>query len=195
MDSESPEPSPMSEEVTLAETATRPAGVFPPPRKLTDEQERELTRLYAETRTPLADIARAFSVSEVSVSRIAQRNGAALRRRGPGRARAPVTESTESAGNGRRRQRRADVAEPGVTRRRRRAAPASDVPAPLQEATPTVAAVVESTPQATGNGTPRRFRIRFFAERVVNAEDMRSAISQAEALGATDITGIAQEES
>ncbi len=194
MDDAAPEPSPTSEEAILAETGTRPQGVFPPPRKLTDERERELTWLYAETRTPLADIARTFSVSEVSVSRIAQRNGAARRRRGPGRARAPETMPAEPGGNGRRRQRRAAGAQPSATRRRR-AVPASDVPAALQKTTPTVAAVLESAPQAVGTGAHRRFRIRFFAERVVDAEDMRSAISQAEALGATDITGIAQEES
>lgn len=194
MDNAAPEPSPTSDETILAEADARPAGVFPPPRKLTDEQERELTRLYAETRTPLADIARRFSVSEVSVSRIAQRNGAARRRRGPGRGRAPETTPAEPGGNGRRRQRRAAGAEPGATRRRR-AAPASDVPAAFHGASLPVAAVLEPAPQAAGNGAHRRFRIRFFAERVVDAEDMRSAISQAEALGATDITGIAQEES
>ncbi len=194
MDNTSPEPSPTADEVTRVETDSRPVGVFPPPRKLTAEQERELTRLYAETRTPLAGIARTFSVAEVSVSRIAQRNGAARRRRGPGRGRAPETTPAKPGGNGRHQQRRVDGEQSGATRRRR-AAPTADVPASLRGATPTGVAVLESAPQAADNGAHRRFRIRFFAERVVDAKDMRSAISQAEALGATDITGIAQEDS
>lgn len=44
-----------------------------------------------------------------------------------------------------------------------------------------------------GGGARRHFRIRFFAETVVEAHDLRDALAKAEALGATDIMGIAQE--
>ncbi len=44
-----------------AEEARR--GV-PPRRKLSDEQEREVTRLYAETSTPTAEIARRFGIAQ-----------------------------------------------------------------------------------------------------------------------------------
>jgi len=50
-----------------------------PLRKLGDEQELELTRLYAESDMPVPEIARRFGVGESSVYRISQRHGAALR--------------------------------------------------------------------------------------------------------------------
>src|SRR6266700_7556829 len=56
----------------------RPKGVFPL-RKLTDEQEHEVTRLYADTTTPLVEIGRRFGIGQTSVARIAQRGGATLR--------------------------------------------------------------------------------------------------------------------
>jgi len=91
--------------------------VFPPPRKLTAEQERELTRQYAETSTPIADIARTFSLSEVSVGRIAQRNGAASRRRRAVRDTAPEAPAVPlGVRRGRRRRADADreaIQEPG----------------------------------------------------------------------------------
>ena len=52
-----------------------------PLRKLTDEQELELTRLYSDTQTAVPEIARRFEVGESSVYRIAQRHGASLRTR------------------------------------------------------------------------------------------------------------------
>src|SRR5712692_6496428 len=53
--------------------------VFPPRRKLTDEQAREVTRLYAETDTPVEAIARQFSIGQASVYRLAQQRGVPLR--------------------------------------------------------------------------------------------------------------------
>ena len=50
-----------------------------PTRKLSDEQELEVTRLYAETATPLGEIGQRFGISQTSAARIAQRRGAALR--------------------------------------------------------------------------------------------------------------------
>jgi len=197
MDSESTEPSP-----TTNEADARPVGVFPPPRKLTTEQERELTRQYAETSTPIADIARTFRISEVSVGRIAQRNGAASRRRRAARDTTPdaaptapssarrgrrrradaEAESTEGTGAGRRRlQRRADEGSQTRARGRRQSVSAA-----------AAATAPEASPSARG-GARRRFRIRFFAETVVEADNVRDALGKAEALGATDITGIVQE--
>jgi len=51
----------------------------------------------------------------------------------------------------------------------------------------------EPVSPAAGGGARRRFRIRFFAETVVEAQDVRDALRQAEALGATDVSGIVQE--
>jgi len=207
MDNTSPEPSPTTGEMALAETDSRPVGVFPPPRKLTAEQERELTRQYAETGTPIADIARTFSLSEVSVGRIAQRNGAASRRRRavrdtapdapaaplgvrrgrPRRADADRETIEEPRGDSRGRQPRPDGSEAPTTRRRRAvsaAGEAADVPA---------LSAPEPASQLTGDGARRHYRIRFFAETVVEADNLREALGKAEALGATDITGIDQE--
>ncbi len=212
MDKTSPEPSPTTEETTFAETDDRPVGVFPPPRKLTADQERELTRQYAETSAPIADIARTFSLSEVSVGRIAKRNGAASRRRraatgdmtpdaptGPVSARRgrrrrtdaepQVVTETKTGGETRGRGRRAAEGVGLPTTRRRRAVSAvggaADVPA---------SSAPETASPVAGGGVRRHFRIRFFAETVVEAEDVRDALGQAEALGATDITGIVQED-
>jgi hypothetical protein len=44
-------------------------------RRLSAEQEHEVARLYAETRTPAADLAHRFGISQTSVMRIAQRRG------------------------------------------------------------------------------------------------------------------------
>src|ERR1700720_1115824 len=50
-------------------------------RKLSDAQEREVTRLYAETETPVSEISKRFGIGESSVYRVAQKHGAALRGR------------------------------------------------------------------------------------------------------------------
>jgi hypothetical protein len=50
-------------------------------RKLTEDQEREVTRLYAETETPTSEIAKRFGISESTVPRVAQRHGASVRGR------------------------------------------------------------------------------------------------------------------
>src|ERR671939_684696 len=50
-------------------------------RKLSEQQEREVTRLYAETDTPVSEISKRFGIGESSVYRVAQRHGASLRGR------------------------------------------------------------------------------------------------------------------
>jgi hypothetical protein len=156
-------------------------GVFPPPRKLSDEQERELARLYSETRTPTSEIARTFGISETSVARVAQRHGATLRRRG----RVPGSGAGSSSNNG---ATTAPAASSGTTR--------ASSSTSTTRATPSTrggrrasATRAPSTPSA-----PRqRFRISFRGERVVEAADMRAAIAQVEAEGATEISSISVE--
>src|SRR4030088_213752 len=53
-------------------------------RKLNDAQEREVTRLYSETETPVSEISKRFGIGESSVYRVAQRHGAKLRGRQTG---------------------------------------------------------------------------------------------------------------
>ena len=72
------EPSTALDETPSTPAPTRLRGVFPV-RKLSDEQEREVTRLYAETATPLGEIGQRFGIGHTSVARIAQRRGAPLR--------------------------------------------------------------------------------------------------------------------
>jgi transposase-like protein len=73
-----------STEQPSASTASMPTGQSgrSPLRKLSDEQELELTRLYSQTETPVPEIASRFNVGESSVYRISQRHGAKLRSRG-----------------------------------------------------------------------------------------------------------------
>src|SRR5437763_3443751 len=81
-------------------------------RKLSDQQEREVTRLYAETETPVSEISKRFGIGESSVYRVAQRHGAALRGRssttGGGGASA-------GAGGGRRKRAASTGATAGAT--------------------------------------------------------------------------------
>src|ERR1700732_1882878 len=76
-------------------------------RKLSDTQEREVTRLYAETETPVSEISKRFGIGESSVYRVAQRHGAALRGRtatssSPTRPAAAAKQPTAGPGRGRR---------------------------------------------------------------------------------------------
>src|ERR1700694_2166312 len=83
-------------------------------RKLNDSQEREVTRLYAETETPVSEISKRFWIGESSVYRVAQRHGAALRGRSSTSSSGSSTASTATkpAGTGRGRGRRAATAAP-----------------------------------------------------------------------------------
>jgi transposase-like protein len=176
-----------------ADGAAEPAGmrvgaeearrVFPR-RKLSDEQEREVTRLYTETSTPTPEIARRFDIAESSVYRVARRHGAPLRGRPPAGAQPEPEVSAVSA---------APVV--GQARPRLPASPTS----PQAARVPTVAArrpggaVSPGMPKAGGGGT-RPFRVRFQAEAVLEAVDVRDAIRQAEARGITEITAVTRED-
>src|SRR5436190_3347711 len=71
----------------MTETETRPQAAAEGEaatgsrRKLTEDQEREVTRLYSETETPVSEISKRFGIGESSVYRVAQRHGASLRGR------------------------------------------------------------------------------------------------------------------
>src|ERR1700694_517640 len=64
-----------------ASRGTQADGATGTRRKLNDQQERDVTRLYAETETPVSEISKRFGIGESSVYRVAQRHGAALRGR------------------------------------------------------------------------------------------------------------------
>ena len=71
----------MTETETRPQAAAEGEGATGSRRKLTEDQEREVTRLYAETETPVSEISKRFGIGESSVYRVAQRHGAKLRGR------------------------------------------------------------------------------------------------------------------
>ena len=148
-------------------------------RKLNDQQEREVTRLYASTETPVSEISKRFGIGESSVYRIAQRYGAALRGRTATAAtarstsrRAPVKSTTDRSTESRGRKAQTAV-------RKTNAATGRSVPAKATRSPGRVAGIAR-----------REFRVSYVAVRTFMAADITDAIRQAEAAGATDITGI-----
>ena len=80
---------------SLANT-TRPAGSRR--RRLTQDEERAIARLYAETSTPTAEIRERFGIGESSLYRVVQRHGVALRgRTGPSTQSQPPRTTTSAA--------------------------------------------------------------------------------------------------
>jgi transposase-like protein len=177
-----------------------------PLRKLSDEQELELTRLYSDTETAVPEIARRFAVGESSVYRIAQRHGASLRTKTGTDGRAPSKPAAKPAV----RQPRADAkkatpASPGRGRRSAAPSAAAAVSATQQRratpvrpraTAPRRAVRRNSTPAASASraasGAQRRFRVVFRAEATIAANTMRDAVAQAEARGATEIISVSQ---
>jgi len=198
---------------------TRPKGVFPL-RKLTDEQEHEVTRLYADTTTPLVEIGRRFGIGQTSVARIAQRRGAPLRsptisramaadRPGPAAADAgpalepettPVQpEQVESEPAAQRAGAPTVAHGPRSVTGRRRPAPVARRPraqAPVQTPVATAApALIATRRQRTGAGVAgasllRRFVVTLTAHQVLEASSALDALQQAQARGATEVTAI-----
>ncbi len=164
-----------------AEEARR--GV-PPRRKLSDEQEREVTRLYAETSTPTAEIARRFGIAESSVFRVTQRHGAPLRGRPPARARPEHEVSAVSAAPEVRQARPEPPMGPAMPQAAR---------APAAPARRPGGAVTARMPKAARGGA-RPFRVRFQAEVVFEAADIHDALRQAQARGITEVTAVTRQD-
>jgi transposase-like protein len=216
-------------------------------RKLSDAQEREVTRLYAATETPVSEISKRFGIGESSVYRVAQRHGAALRGRtatsakSTGRpakvakaatakvAKVAKTAAKAAAGTGRGTRGRGRAAGTAKTAKTAKTAVKSAKTATKTAAKSAKTAKTAKTAAKTstrGNGrrtrataapakrttalavrgpgakraargtrgganaARREFRVSYVAVRVFAAANMADAIRQAEAAGATDITGI-----
>lgn len=183
-----------------------------PLRKLSDEQELELTRLYSETKTPVPDIARRFGIGQSSVYRVSQLHGARLRsgtaakptaaakpkpqtepsqeqakpRRRPGRPRRSAAQSAPAAAS-------ATTAAPSSpqTGRGRRSGNTQTASGPRRAGR---GATQASAPRATNASAAAssQYRVVFVAETVIQAGTVREAIAQAEARGATEIRSIIQ---
>ncbi len=177
-------------------------------RRLNQDEEREIARLYAETSTPTSEIRERFRIGDSSLYRVVQRRGLALRGR--------TASSTSST------QRRLPRAHAPAARRRRsstangaplavsqpRSLPATAEVRPSQRmdgrssrrAMRRTSVTVATTSPAkraasqTGGGARHRFRIRFEAESVFEAKDIQDALRKAESLGATEVTAISRED-
>jgi len=180
-----------------------------PARKLTDEQELEVTQLYAETATPLGEIGQRFGISQTSAARIAQRRGAALRSPNISRAAAAGRRSAAvsvDAGSAVESEPQSTQAEPmaqlpaerGIHRakpaRVRRTASAvhrARVGAPVASTAsiPSASRQARTTSVVT-TSAPRRFVVTFVAEQVLEAKSALDAWEQAQTRGATDVMSI-----
>jgi transposase-like protein len=129
--------------------------------KLSQEESREIARLYSDTNTSTSAICSQFGIGESSLYRIVQRQGIPVQTPARGR-RAVAATRSKPAG-----------------------------PASTRRATPTNG--VSSTSGAVGSA--KRFRIRYFQERVFEAATIQDALRQAESFGATEIMGVAREAS
>jgi transposase-like protein len=146
-------------------------------RRLSPDQQREVARLYAEASLPTSEIRRRFGIGESSLYRIVQRQGVQLRGRGPSlkqsgpaQARASDVRRRDGAGTGR--------AGGGPTSRGSR--------------TQTTPARGQSAGPQSDSGR-QRFRVTFQRDAVVEAENIREALRQAESLGATEVLRIVRE--
>ena len=153
-------------------------------RRLSTDEGSEIARLYAETNTLTSDIRARFGIGESSLYRIVQRHGIPLRgRTSSSKAQVPQPAQVQ---NGRRSgwsnsgQRAASAPRSTAATNTRRASVAS----PRTPATRSAAAQPGRARQ--------RYHIRFHGERVVEAQDIRDAVRQAELLGAIEITVVAR---
>ncbi len=195
---------PVAEPPSVTQLAPEEARhAFPPRRKLTDEQAREVIRLYAETDTPVEAIARQFSIGQTSIYRLAQQRGVPLRQAvaasapaGDGRraARAGANAPAVASAPGGRAGTRGTSAAGQVTPRHRTAGgPSAVTRAAVMRAREPITAMAEPGHQSRSGGVGHRFQVTFLAETVIEAADIQHAIRQVQALGATDITAITRE--
>jgi transposase-like protein len=141
--------------------------------RLTRDQQSEIAQQYAEGATTVADIARQFDISEVSVYRTLRNQGVSLR----GRASSGSAGARGNAASG-AAPRRAAARNGASTGRRSRQSGAA------------ASRAVGATAQTQ---TQTQFAVQFRAEQVVQAASIRDALRQVEALGATDVLEITQD--
>jgi transposase-like protein len=134
-------------------------------RRLTQDQQREIARLYGQTRTPTAEIRQRFGIGESSLYRVLQKHGVSLR----GRTASALDEAATDA----------TIIVSGPRSRGRRRGPSVG---PQVRGASKIAVRHDSA--------ARQFRVRFEGQRVLDARDLRDALRQAEALGASDILEI-----
>ena len=155
----------------IQSTSAERSGTRSPRRFLSEDQKREVLRLYAETSTPLPDIKQQFGIAESSLYRLIQQRGVTPR------GRLPV------------------MTRPGSKSARRRTALNGDPAGSRQSVRSGSSISRRQTPLLSPSGKAGvNYRVSFAAQRIVSAVDMRDAIRQAEELGAIEITAIIRSE-
>lgn len=158
-------------------------------RRISQDEEREIARLYADNSTSTAEIRQRFGIGDSSLYRVVQRHGVALRGHTGLSTRSKSSPAKPAAGTGSRLS--AAAATPRTSARAaRRSTPSA---AQRTSATPAEAWPVGRASSRTGGGAQQRYEIRFLAESVFEATDVLDALRQAESLGAAEITAIARE--
>jgi transposase-like protein len=137
--------------------------------RLTQDQQRELARLYAETTASTAEIRQRFGVGESSLYRVLQKQGVPLRGR-----------TVHTAGSKNVRIERDGLAQPAA---RKRMSTSRTESSALRARTP-------RNDVRNSNRGAAQFRIEFRAVRVYEAADIRDALRQAEASEMADILEI-----
>ena len=163
---------------------------------LSEDQKREITRLYSETSTLLPEIRQRFGIGDSSLYRLIQQYGGKLR----GRTRRSTPASAPPSG-GRRAPRAPRAA------RSTGAPAAAQSPTPSTSRTPSPARASRSagstsraarSPRTSSAATPAsgraQFRVSFVGVRTVTASNIQDAVRQAAAFGATEITGVVRQE-
>ena len=162
-------PAPSDDRPTLV-TNARPRGKR---RNLSEQQKRELVRLYSETTTALPEIKSRFGIAESSLYRLLQQRGVAVRGRVGRTAAAPAPSAPST--NGKRAVGR--PAKPQSAGRKRvagrRRGPAM-VPVAVARAA----------------GAAGSYLVSYAATQVVTAENVLDALRQVQGLGATEILQI-----
>ena len=136
-------------------------------RMLSEDQKREVARVYAETSTPLSEIKRQFGIAESSLYRLIQQRGVAPRGRvSVANGSAVMAAPDSTASNGALNTSRQSVPpRSGISRQQR-----------------------VSLSSASKSGIA--YRVSFVTVQVVSARDIHDALRQAQQLGATEVTAI-----
>jgi len=156
-------------------------------RRISQDEEREIVRLYADNSTSTAEIRERFGIGDSSLYRVVQRHGVALRGHTGLSTRSKPSRAKPAAGTGSRLS--AAAATPRTSARAARRSSAAQ----RTTTTPAEALPVGRASSRTGGGAQQRYEVRFQAESVFEATGVLDALRQAESLGATEIAAIARE--
>jgi transposase-like protein len=139
-------------------------------RRLTSEQQLELSQLYKDPTISAATIRQRFGISDSSLYRILERHGVALRgRRSPSAERAATNASAPA---------------PAPVQKRRGRPPGASYKTLVRAA---------NDDRETPATTVRQFRVAFRATRILSASTLLEAVRQAESLGATEVLAVSRE--